>query len=136
MGMTLCIDRNMQLNFQSISEISIKIRAIDDGFAKSNENECKMIVKGFINRNVESNAELLQGLTKWAKACGGAKGGYKSVELVQDYGELFSRTSCFSEARLTQFKEIFDTTNKKYLEIYLEITQKESKSEEISFQFE
>lgn len=125
---------DIKLDVNSIIETELKVKALQESYAKSDENECTLIVKGLMNRGGVRSEKTLQRLSDWAKACSEGKDGFRKVEVIQSYAEQFIRRLTFTEAQLLDFKEIFFTDNSKYLEVELVIIQKKSKQEDIKIQ--
>ena len=100
--------------------------------AKGNDTTCKLFVKGQINQGSSSTTAALNEIEKWAKQCNQKQDSYREVIVEQTYADFFHRKVIFPDARVVSFQETFLTDNSKFMEISLEIEQKESKQDAIS----
>ncbi len=90
------------------------------------------VTKGQINQGSSSTTAALNEIEKWAKQCNQKQDSYREVIVEQTYADFFHRKVIFPDARVLSFQETFLTDNKKFMEISLEIEQKESKQDAIS----
>ncbi len=124
--------KKAELSMKSMLYSALEITTGEDTLAKGNDTTCKLFIKGQINQGSIAAVVALQEIEKWAKQCNQKQDSYREVIVEQTYADFFHRKVIFPDARIVSFQETFLTDNKKFMEISLEIEQKESKKDAIS----
>ncbi len=124
--------KKAELSMKSMLYSALEITTGEDTLAKGNDTTCKLFIKGQINQGSIAAVVALQEVEKWAKQCNQKQDSYREVIVEQTYADFFRRKVIFPDARILSFQETFLTDNKKFMEISLEIEQKESKQDAIS----
>ena len=135
MGIYFCVNgggKKVELSVNSVTHTALEVSTGENTLAKGNDTTCKLFVKGQINQGSSSTTAALNEIEKWAKQCNQKQDSYREVIVEQTYADFFHRKVIFPDARVLSFQETFLTDNKKFMEISLEIEQKESKQDAIS----
>ena len=123
--------KTAELSVKSVLHSALEMVSGENTLAKGNDTKCKLSIVGQINRNNDTTIAALEEIEKWAKQCNQKEDSYREVIVEQTYAKAFHRKIVFPDARLVSFKEVFVTDNSKFMEISLEIEQKESKQDDI-----
>ena len=135
MGIYFCVNsggKKVELSVNSVTHTALEVSTGENTLAKGNDTTCKLFVKGQINQGSSSTTAALNEIEKWAKQCNQKQDSYREVIVEQTYADFFHRKVIFPDARVVSFQETFLTDNSKFMEISLEIEQKESKQDAIS----
>lgn len=135
MGISFVVNgggKTVELSVQSVIYSALEVTSSQESLAKGNDTTCKLFITGQINQSSIMTTAALDEIEKWAKQCNQKQDSYREVIVEQTYANLFHRKVIFTEARILHFKETFLTDNKKFMEVSLEIEQKQSKQDSIS----
>ena len=137
MGISFSVNgggNKVELSVHSVLYSALEMISEENTLAKGNDTACKLFVVAQINRNSQT-IEALKEIQKWAKKCNQSQDSYREVMVEQTYANSFHRRVIFPDARLISFQETFLTDNAKFMEISLEIEQKESKQDAICIMY-
>ena len=137
MGISFSVNgggNKVELSVHSVLYSALEMISEENTLAKGNDTACKLFVVAQINRNSQT-IEALKEIQKWAKKCNQSQDSYREVTIEQKYADSFHRRVIFPDARLSSFQETFLTDNAKFMEISLEIEQKESKQDAICIMY-
>ena len=137
MGISFSVNgggNKVELSVHSVLYSALEMISEENTLAKGNDTACKLFVVAQINRNSQT-IEALKEIQKWAKKCNQSQDSYREVTIEQTYADSFHRRVIFPDARLISFHETFLTDNGKFMEISLEIEQKESKQDAICIMY-
>ncbi len=135
MGISFCVNgggKKAELSMKSMLYSALEVTTGEDTLAKGNDTTCKLFIKGQINQGSIAAVAALNEIEKWAKQCNQKQDSYREVIVEQTYADFFHRKVIFPYAGVLSLQETFLTDNKKFMEISLEIEQKESKQDAIS----
>ncbi|MEY8319910.1 hypothetical protein AAK894_02390 [Lachnospiraceae bacterium 46-61] len=130
-----CGGEKVELSVKSVMRSTLIMKTEENTLAKSNDMACKMIIVGQIDASSTKSVSALKELTVWAKQCNQKQDSYRKVTVEQSYAEFFNRKVIFPDARLLSFHETFLTDNSKFMEIAMEIEQKQSKLDSIHISY-
>ena len=127
--------KKVELSVHSVTHTALEVSTGENTLAKGNDTTCKLFVVGQINQGSSSTIAALNEIEKWAKQCNQKQDSYRIVTVEQSYAELFNRRVIFPDARLISFHETFLTDNSKFMEVAMEIEQKQSKLDSIHISY-
>ena len=127
--------KKVELSVHSVTHTALEVSTGENTLAKGNDTSCKLFVMGQINKGSSDTTAALNEIEKWAKQCNQKQDSYRIVTVEQSYAEFFNRRVIFPDARLISFHETFLTDNSKFMEVAMEIEQKQSKLDSIHISY-